>query len=131
MTKRELAVIMAYTDVITLTGNDLKYFYEYISKVAGKKVYTHEIPKIVDMYRDTTIASDFIALCKLAKYDEAVKPIVMPKPLGNEHIWWQCPNCTAHHHTNVRHNYCHLCGQKMDWSDYLQSRRKENNGKET
>ncbi len=69
MTKHELAVIMAYTDVITLTGNDLKYFYEYISKVAGREIYTHEIAKVVSLYKNTIIKNDFAALCQSATND--------------------------------------------------------------
>ena len=66
MTKHELAVIMAYTDVTTLTGDDLKYFYEYVSEVVGRAVYTHEMPKIIDEYKETLIRSDFVKLCENA-----------------------------------------------------------------
>lgn len=66
MTKRELAIIMAYTDVVTLTGDDLKYFYEYVSEVVGRAVYTHEMPKIIDEYRETVIKNDFTEICKNA-----------------------------------------------------------------
>ena len=49
MTKHELAVIMAYTDVITLTRNDLKYFYEYIDvKSFVQKYMIEELTKNLD-----------------------------------------------------------------------------------
>lgn len=66
MTKRELAIIMAYTDVVTLTGDDLKYLYDYLSEVAGRAVYTHEMPKIIDEYKETLIRFDFVKLCENA-----------------------------------------------------------------
>lgn len=66
MTKHELAVIMAYTDIVTLTGDDLKYFYDYMSEIAGRAVYTHEFSEIVDKYRKTVIKNDFINLCENA-----------------------------------------------------------------
>lgn len=66
MTKRELAIIMAYTDVTTLTGDDLKYFYEYVSEVAGRAVYTYEMTEIIDKYKETLIRSDFVKLCENA-----------------------------------------------------------------
>lgn len=50
-----------------------------------------------------------------------IKPKVMPKPLGNEKYWWYCGFCGAAKHTNFRNNYCSYCGQRVDWSDYLQS----------
>lgn len=45
------------------------------------------------------------------------KPILHPKPLKNEVFWWNCPHCGAHNHTNTRHNFCHHCGGRIDWSD--------------
>lgn len=48
-----------------------------------------------------------------------IKPDVMPEPLKNEKFWWRCGFCGAHHHTNFRHNYCHFCGQRVDWSDFI------------
>ncbi len=32
MTKRECAIITAYTDISMLQGNDLKYLYDYLSE---------------------------------------------------------------------------------------------------
>lgn len=66
MTKHELAVIMAYTDIVTLTGDNLKYLYDYLSEIAGRAVYTHELPKIADKYRETVIRNDFTEICKNA-----------------------------------------------------------------
>ena len=43
------------------------------------------------------------------------KPDLKPKPLKNETFWWQCPSCKAHMHTNTMHNFCHHCGQALDW----------------
>lgn len=45
------------------------------------------------------------------------KPVLHPKPLKNEVFWWNCPHCGAHNHTNTRHNFCHHCGGRIDWSD--------------
>ena len=54
-----------------------------------------------------------------------VKPKIMEKPLKNEKFWWYCGSCGASRHTNVRSNYCSFCGQRVDWSEYLQSLEKE------
>ncbi len=67
MTKRECAIVMAYTDVAMLQGDDLRHFYIYLSSIVGRPVYTHEIPNVMSSYHDTTIRDDFLALCKNAE----------------------------------------------------------------
>ena len=39
MTKRECAVIMAFTGVCMLKGDDLKYFYEYVFEIMGRPIF--------------------------------------------------------------------------------------------
>ena len=73
MTKRECAIIMAYTGISMFKGDDLFHFYDYISGIIGRPVYTHEIPSVVDYYRDTRIRDDFLALCKNAEEDSDEK----------------------------------------------------------
>jgi len=57
---------MAYTGIAMLKGDDLFYFYDYLSGIIGRPVYTHEIPSVVDHYRDMQIRDDFLSLCKKA-----------------------------------------------------------------
>lgn len=66
MTKRECAIITAYTDIAMLKGNDLKYLYDYLSGIIGRAVYTHEIPAVIEKYKNTIIKNDFLALCRNA-----------------------------------------------------------------
>lgn len=65
MTKREAAIIMAYTGFVTLKGKDLKYFYKYASKLLGYSVHTHDfgIPYILDELKEKS-KNDFIQICK-------------------------------------------------------------------
>lgn len=70
MTKHECAVITAYTDVAMLKGNDLKYLYDYLSGIIGRPVYSHEIPAVIDQYRNTVIRNDFLALCRNAAEED-------------------------------------------------------------
>ncbi len=67
MTKHECAIITAYTDITMLKGNDLKYLYDYLSGIIGRPVYSHEIPAVIDQYRNTAIRNDFLALCRNAE----------------------------------------------------------------
>lgn len=64
MTKHECAIITAYTDITMLKGNDLKYLYDYLSGIIGRPVYSHEIPAVIDQYKNTIIKNDFLALCR-------------------------------------------------------------------
>ena len=67
MTKRECAIISAYTEILMLKGDDLKYLYEYLSDIIGRKIYTHEIPAVVSHFKNTVIQEDFLSLCENAK----------------------------------------------------------------
>ena len=40
MTKHECAVVMAYTGIAMLKGDDLFHFYDYLSGIIGRPVYT-------------------------------------------------------------------------------------------
>jgi len=61
MTNKEKAIVMAHTGICMLTGDKMKYFYEYLEELYGRPVYTHEI-----LYLDIKEKSkkDFIKLCK-------------------------------------------------------------------
>lgn len=48
-----------------------------------------------------------------------VKPKLIEGHLKGEKYWWNCGSCGASMHTNTRHNYCHFCGQRVDWSEVL------------
>lgn len=43
MTKQECAVVMAYTGVVMLTGDNLRIYYKYLNDIMGRPVYTHEL----------------------------------------------------------------------------------------
>lgn len=67
ITKHECAVIMAYTGVCMLQGDDLKYFYDYVEKLLGKPVWTHELAEdgIDEMIKEKS-KEDFLRICKEA-----------------------------------------------------------------
>lgn len=61
MTDREKAIVQAYTGIVMLTGEKFNVFYEYLSKLYGRPVYTHEIP-MLNMKEKAK--PDFIKLCE-------------------------------------------------------------------
>jgi len=67
MTNREKAIIMAYTGVTTLTGDDLKFFYDYVANLMGRPVYTSELPRLADAIKGAAYV-DFVAMCKAEEW---------------------------------------------------------------
>lgn len=72
MTKKEVAIVMAYTGDTMLTGDDLKYFYDYVSELLGRTAYTHDF-FLEDEKIKLKAEPDFIKLCETLKdYDGVV-----------------------------------------------------------
>lgn len=63
MTKKEAAIIMAYTGVQMLKGDDIEAFWKYCKSIYGRSIYTHEYPSLSDKIKDLS-KPDFIELCK-------------------------------------------------------------------
>ena len=65
MTDYERAVVMAHTGYTMLTGDKLKYFYEYVAEILGRKIYTHELAdKHIQEEIHEKSKVDFILLCQ-------------------------------------------------------------------
>lgn len=67
MTKHECAIVMAHTGICMLTGDDFGIYHEYIEKIMGRPVWTHElaIPEIAEEITEKSL-NDFLELCKNA-----------------------------------------------------------------
>lgn len=63
MTDIEKAIIMAYTGYVTLTGDKQKIFYDYVSDLIGRPVFTHELPGLSNVIQEAAKA-DFTEICK-------------------------------------------------------------------
>lgn len=48
MTKREAAVVMAFTGVSLLVGDNFHYFHKYVEDLMGRPVWTHEFAFLAD-----------------------------------------------------------------------------------
>ena len=62
MTNKERAIVMAYTGVCMLTGDNLNEFYKYLEELFGSPVYTHEIPYLAETIKQKSF-NDFLKLC--------------------------------------------------------------------
>lgn len=63
MTKHEAAIVETYTGVCMLTGNDVKYAYEYAEKLLGFPIWSHEFPEYADKLKELS-KPDFVELCR-------------------------------------------------------------------
>lgn len=65
MTKRECAIVMAYTGICMLSGEDFRFFHKYVEDVMGRPVFTHEmgIREIAEKIKEKS-REDFLALCE-------------------------------------------------------------------
>lgn len=72
MTKHECAVIMAFTGVAMLKGNDLDIFYEYVAKILCRPVYTHEMAMLSEEIKEAA-RDDFVQLCRNASDEDKPK----------------------------------------------------------
>lgn len=68
MTKQECAVVMAYTGVCMLQGDDFNIFHRYIEKIMERPLFTHELGMdlVADEIKQRS-KRDFINLCDTAK----------------------------------------------------------------
>lgn len=65
MTDREKAIVEAYTGTCMLVGDKRNIFYEYVNKIMGRPIYTHEFAYdyIQEELKEKS-KDDFIKLCK-------------------------------------------------------------------
>ena len=58
---------MAHTGICMLTGDDFGIYHEYIEKIMGRPVWTHElaVPEIAEEITEKSL-NDILELCKNA-----------------------------------------------------------------
>lgn len=65
MTKRECAIVMAFTGIVMLADEDFIIFHKYVEEKMGRLVYVHELPELEERIKEAS-REDFISLCKNA-----------------------------------------------------------------
>lgn len=63
MTDREKAIVMAYTGVCMLKGEKFTIFHQYVEKIMGRPVYTHEMGFLEYEIKEKA-REDFLKLCE-------------------------------------------------------------------
>ena len=112
MTKRECAIIMTYTGTCMLTGDDLKYFYEYIAELMCRPVFSHEIPTLSDDLKEKA-EPDFIRICQDADTVELHK--VSNRPKSEQYVCISCGQFCYYPHCRkgIQYRYCPNCGKEV------------------
>lgn len=65
MTVHECAIVEAYTGCVMLTGEKRIYFFQYLHKLFGRPVYTHELAtRFMQDEIKRKSKPDFIKLCE-------------------------------------------------------------------
>lgn len=69
MTKKECAIVMAYTGFTMLSGEDFRIFHRYIEDILGRPVYTHELASnsVINEIKEKS-RYDFLKLCESVKF---------------------------------------------------------------
>lgn len=63
MTKQEAVVIEIYTGICMLAGDDRRLVYEYVEKLLGHPIYTHEFLQYAGKLKKLS-KPDFIEICR-------------------------------------------------------------------
>ena len=113
LTKKEAAVIEAYTGVAMLVEDDRKYLYDYLSEVVGIPIYTHEIPHVVDVYKDE-VKRDFVEICKSISDADVQEVKHAEWKINCDGYYPYCSNCKQEPHGREMSQYCPHCGCIMD-----------------
>jgi hypothetical protein len=69
MTKKECAIVMAYTGITMLSGEDFRIYHRYIEDIMGRPVWTHELANeaVVKEIKEKS-RYDFLKLCESVKF---------------------------------------------------------------
>ncbi len=72
MTDKERAIVMAYTGVAMLTGEKFQIFHEYIERIVGRPIWTHELAseRMWETIKNAA-RSDFVSLCSGGREEDA------------------------------------------------------------
>lgn len=74
MTKKECAIVMAYTGICMLQGDNLGIYYKYVQDLMGRPVWSHEMAdKEIDNKIKELAKPDFLKLCSEATDERTYK----------------------------------------------------------
>lgn len=127
MTDREKAIVMAYTGVCMLQGDEFNIFHKYVEEVIGRPVYTHELGELREKIREAS-KEDFLKLCKedTGKEEHMEKWIPVSERLPEDNTRVLVTVKVENREPKVRSGYYYMDGHfHIDNGDCWESRDKE------
>lgn len=127
MTDREKAIVMAYTGVCMLQGDEFNIFHKYVEEVIGRPVYTHELGELREKIREAS-KEDFLKLCKedTGKEEHMEKWIPVSERLPEDNTRVLVTVKVENKEPKVRSGYYYMDGHfHIDNGDCWESRDKE------
>lgn len=119
MTIQECAIIEAYTGICMCSGEKRRFFYEYVDKIMGEPLLTHEHFTRIDEIK-AKAAPDFLKLCEEAVDGEPIG-VEFIRTYGDGELVSEeacCPNCGrqyAEEDPIWGEPYCPSCGARLNW----------------
>lgn len=116
MTKRECAIVMAYTGVAMLCGENFRIFHKYVEDIMGRPVYTHEmgIESIANEIKEKS-KPDFLKLCREAEERKTGHWI---HKNDDQNDWLECSECGYGSEGEVPFEegsqFCPVCGARLE-----------------
>lgn len=71
MTDKEKAIVMAYTGVVMLKDDKIQIFYNYVEKIIGRPIFTHEMARLATEIKEKS-KDDFMKLCEESTNEETL-----------------------------------------------------------
>ena len=82
-----------------------------------RQICTLDVQKEYDEYGRPLYNETLDMAIKL--YETAIEALEkqLPKKPRTSKAYYGCPDCTTIRSLRQKHNYCHDCGQRLDWSE--------------
>lgn len=113
MTDREKAIVMAHTGITMLTGEKFQIFHEYIEKILGRPIWTHELgDELVWNEIKEKSKDDFIEICKTEERPTGHWIAINNK--SGKPVAYKCSECERNPKHAIISDFCPNCGVKME-----------------
>lgn len=110
-------------DLKELTNNQKRK--EFLEDYTGWDIWL-DVPDVSERYYEYPLPDGSMIVIKETehtKMDDMMRTAIealekqLPKKPQTSKAYYGCPDCTTIRSLRQKHNYCHNCGQRLDWSE--------------
>ena len=110
MTDREKAIVTAFTGITMLEGHKLNAFYQYLTELYGRPVYTHELITLDIKHKSKP---DFLKLCDEEDPERQKGKWIERNPQNSDKCRLiECDQC----------GFAHIVGFNVSYEDWVENR---------